>query len=173
MVTWFSLFRAAVTLSLNQRSRLHTKFNLAACAQLVGTLSGISLSELLRRAASPSLRSTGDRMKTITRRTSVIIASLVAIALGSLAQAITPQQYATMLLTGVGGGGGGAYSGPVDINGAAYALWSTRCQSTANTGNVADVWDAATGSTPNTLITCSAGGILNTNSPTALATTCS
>jgi hypothetical protein len=46
-------------------------------------------------------------MKTITRRALIVFISLVAIALGSLAQAITPQQYATMLLTGVGGSGGG------------------------------------------------------------------
>lgn len=69
-------------------------------------------------------------------------------------------------------GGGGGYTGPIDINGTAYAFWSTRCGATAYTGNVADVWDTATGVTLETLITCSSGGVINTGSPTALATTC-
>lgn len=69
-------------------------------------------------------------------------------------------------------GGGGGYTGPIDINGTAYAFWSTRCGSTSYTGNVVDVWDGATGSTTQTTITCSSGGTLNTGSPTALATTC-
>jgi hypothetical protein len=64
------------------------------------------------------------------------------------------------------------FTGPIDINGTAYALWSTRCGATAYTGNVVDVWDSATGSTTQTTITCSSGGTLNTGSPTALATTC-
>lgn len=68
--------------------------------------------------------------------------------------------------------GGGGFTGPIDINGTAFAFWSTRCGATAYTGNVVDIWDAATGSTTETLVTCSSGGTLNTGSPTALATTC-
>jgi hypothetical protein len=47
-------------------------------------------------------------MKTITRRALIVITSLVTIVLGSLAQAVTPQQWATMLLMGAGKSGGGA-----------------------------------------------------------------
>jgi hypothetical protein len=66
----------------------------------------------------------------------------------------------------------GGYTGPVDVNGTAFIFWSTRCGSTSYTGNVVDIWDTATGITTETLVTCSAGGVLNTSSPTALATTC-
>jgi hypothetical protein len=55
-------------------------------------------------------------MKTITKRSLIVLTSLVAIATGSLAQAVTPQQYATMLLLQVGGPGSTppAYTGPGD-----------------------------------------------------------
>lgn len=66
----------------------------------------------------------------------------------------------------------GAFAGALDINGSAFVFWSTRCGATAYTGNVVDIWDGATGNTTETLVTCSAGGTLNTGSPTALATTC-
>ena len=53
------------------------------------------------------------------------------------------------------------YTGPGDVNGTSYAFWSTRCMSNAYNGNVADIWDAATGNTTETLLTCSTGGVLN------------
>lgn len=65
-----------------------------------------------------------------------------------------------------------AYSGPGNIVTGAAAWWGLRCYNSAYAGNVADVWDSATGSITETLITCSSGGIINTGSPTALATTC-
>jgi hypothetical protein len=87
------------------------------------------------------------------------------------------QCFAQLTMVGVengrSGGGGGGFTGAIDINGAAYVFWSTRCSATAYTGNVVDIWDTATGSTTETLVTCSSGGVLNTGSPTALATTCS
>jgi hypothetical protein len=68
--------------------------------------------------------------------------------------------------------GGGGYTGPLDVTGytSAYAYWGMRCGSTSYTGNVADVFDSATG-TIETLITCSSGGILN-QTINSLATTC-
>ena len=86
---------------------------------------------------------------------------------------LAQQSSAQLTMTGVGGGFGGApsYTGPIDINGAAYAFWSTRCGATSYSGNVADIWDSATGSTTETLVTCSPGGTLNfTVNP--LSTTC-
>src|SRR6185312_8922435 len=67
---------------------------------------------------------------------------------------------------------GTGYTGPLDVIGSAKLIVSVRCASTSYTGNVMDVWDSATGSTTETLITCSSGGVLNTSSPSALATTC-
>lgn len=61
------------------------------------------------------------------------------------------------------------YTGPVDINGTAFAIWSTRCSSTGYTGNVIDIYAPADAS--HTLITCSSGGALN-ETLQALATTC-
>lgn len=64
------------------------------------------------------------------------------------------------------------YQGPGNLGfGAVTAWYGTRCYSKAYSGNVADVWDAATGSTTETLITCSNGSLVAT-SPTAIATTC-
>lgn len=68
--------------------------------------------------------------------------------------------------------GGGGYTGLLDVISGAKFVLSVRCASTSYTGSVMDVFDAATGSTTETLITCSSGGTLNTGSPTALATTC-
>lgn len=65
------------------------------------------------------------------------------------------------------------YVGPLDVTGYTGALdyWGLRCSTSAYTGNVADVWDSATGITTRTLLTCSSGGMVNeTINP--LATTC-
>jgi hypothetical protein len=82
---------------------------------------------------------------------------------------------AQMMATGIGGGGfgGGAapYVGPADINGAASVYYGFRCIDTAYTGNVASIWDSATGSTTNTILTCSAGGTIN-ETVNSIATTC-
>jgi hypothetical protein len=67
---------------------------------------------------------------------------------------------------------GNTYTGPLDVVPGAIGYWGLRCSKSSYTGNVADVWDGLTGSTTETLITCSSGGTLNTNSPTAIATTC-
>lgn len=66
-----------------------------------------------------------------------------------------------------------SYTGPLDVAGytSAYAYWGLRCASTSYTGNVADIWDSATGSTTETLLTCSSGGVLN-ETINSLATTC-
>lgn len=77
---------------------------------------------------------------------------------------------------GVGGGGFGggaaAYTGPIDINGAAYAFWSTRCGAAAYSGNIVEVWDSATGSTTQTILGCDGAGNIVVKSGSALATTC-
>jgi hypothetical protein len=69
-------------------------------------------------------------------------------------------------------GGGGGYTGPIDINGTAYAFWSTRCGAAAYSGNILDVWDGATGSTTETVLGCDGAGNIVVKSGSALATTC-
>lgn len=73
------------------------------------------------------------------------------------------------------GGGGSSYSGPGDLalSGGDAITWYAidRCYSSTYVGNVADVWDAATGSTTETLITCSTGGVVN-QTIHALSVTC-
>lgn len=66
-----------------------------------------------------------------------------------------------------------SYVGPLDLAGlpAVVVAYSLRCTSTNYTGNVADIWDSATGNTTETLLTCSAGGTIN-ETVNALATTC-
>jgi hypothetical protein len=68
--------------------------------------------------------------------------------------------------------GGGGYTGPGDIVSGALAWHGLRCYSTAYTGNIADIWDAATGSTTETVLGCNAGGAIVVKSGSALATTC-
>jgi hypothetical protein len=59
------------------------------------------------------------------------------------------------------------------VYGPAYLGWAIdSCPSSAYSGNLADIWDAATGSTTETQVTCSPGGVLNTSTPTTLAVTC-
>jgi hypothetical protein len=65
-----------------------------------------------------------------------------------------------------------AYAGPGDVVSGWFAWWGLRCFSNAYSGNVADVWDAATGSTTETLLTCSSGGVIN-QTIHALSVTCS
>lgn len=71
------------------------------------------------------------------------------------------------------GGAPPAYTGPGDVAGwsGAYGYWGLRCYNAAYAGNVADVWDKATGTTTHTLLTCSAGGTVN-QTINSLATTC-
>jgi hypothetical protein len=77
------------------------------------------------------------------------------------------QVKAQMTMTGAGCGGarcGGApsYTGPLDVLSTnVWAAYSTRCAKSSYTGDVVDVWDAATGITTETLITCSSGGTQN------------
>jgi len=68
-------------------------------------------------------------------------------------------------------GGGGGYTGPGDVVTNALVWYGLRCYNTAYTGNVADIWDSSTGSTTETLLTCSAGGTIN-ETIHSLATTC-
>lgn len=71
----------------------------------------------------------------------------------------------------VSGGGGGGYTGPGDIlSGATYAV-GLRCYATAYTGNMAEIWDGATGSTTQTILTCSSGNTIN-ETVNALSVTC-
>jgi len=67
---------------------------------------------------------------------------------------------------------GGGFSGPGDVTSGWLAYWSTySCFNSAYTGNVMQVFDSATGSTTQTLVTCSTGGVINeTINP--LSTTC-
>lgn len=74
-------------------------------------------------------------------------------------------------IPGIGGigalgahGGGGGYTGPLDLTGwsSNVIAWSgLRCSKSSYTGNVADIWDASTGSTTETKLTCSTGGTIN------------
>ena len=64
-----------------------------------------------------------------------------------------------------------AYQGPGDVVSGALAWWGLRCYNAAYTGSIADVWDSATGSTTETLLTCSSGGVIN-ETINSLATTC-
>jgi hypothetical protein len=76
----------------------------------------------------------------------------------------------SMSLLGVGRGAPPtAYSGPGDAVSGAKSYWGLRCYNTAYTGNVADVYAPSDAS--HTLLTCSAGGIIN-ETVQALATTC-
>lgn len=62
--------------------------------------------------------------------------------------------------------------GPLNLGiGSPSSFWALRCGSVAYAGNVADVWDAATGSTTETLIKCTSGGGL-TQTVNPLSTTC-
>jgi hypothetical protein len=84
---------------------------------------------------------------------------------------LTQQPRAQLTITDAGGGFGGAaaYAGPGDAVSGAAAWWGLRCFNTAYTGNVADVYAPSDAS--HTLITCSAGGVLN-ETLQALSTTC-
>jgi hypothetical protein len=80
-------------------------------------------------------------MKTITRRALIVFTSLAAIALGSLAQAMTPQLFATMMtLTGAGGGGGGGVgasftAGPSVATNAVNLAFANQTKTFLNTNN--------------------------------------
>jgi hypothetical protein len=76
-------------------------------------------------------------MKNIMKRSLVALLSLAVIALGTLAQATTPQEYATLLLTGAGkAGGGGGGTPTLTFIGATAAAFS---------GSVATVTNANIG----------------------------
>lgn len=68
---------------------------------------------------------------------------------------------------------GAGYTGPIDVNGTAYAFWSTRCGAAAYNGNILDIWDGSTGSTTETVLGCDGAGNIVVKSGSALATTCS
>lgn len=92
----------------------------------------------------------------------------------SAALALAPASAGQMSLLGAGAPVAAAgYVGPLDVAGytGAAAYWGLRCSKSSYTGNVAEIWDAATGVTTRTLLTCSSGGILNETVNT-LATTC-
>lgn len=96
------------------------------------------------------------------------LAGLLALCL------IVPAYAGQMTLLGAGkppAAAAGGYTGPGDIVSSWTAWYGLRCFSTSYTGNVAEIKDTATQLVVTT-ITCSSGGILNTGSPTALATTC-
>jgi hypothetical protein len=86
-------------------------------------------------------------------------------------RAFPPGMFQSRGALDAGGGGGGGYTGPGDVVSGAAMWWGLRCYNTAYTGNVADIWDTATGSTTETLLTCSSGGTIN-ETIHSLATTC-
>jgi hypothetical protein len=92
--------------------------------------------------------------------------------LGLLAALALPANAAGVLLLAKQASGGGGYTGPGDIVSGALAWHGLRCYSTSYTGNIADIWDAATGSTTETVLGCNAGGTIVVKSGSALATTC-
>lgn len=65
---------------------------------------------------------------------------------------------------------GGGYTGPGDVI-TFQEYWGLRCYNSAYTGNVADIFDTATGTATETLLTCSAGGTIN-QTINSLAITC-
>src|SRR6185312_1795341 len=75
------------------------------------------------------------------------------------------------------------YQGPGDVVSGALAWWGLRCYSAAYTGKVAEIWDASTGTTSNTTMSCATGGVITFSTSTGctaggatcqpLATTCS
>ncbi len=86
----------------------------------------------------------------------------------------TPAQAGTLGLLGAGPGSRAvapSYTGPGDVVASAVGWWGLRCYNTAYAGSVAQIFDAATGSTTQTLLTCSAGGTIN-ETINSLATTC-
>lgn len=107
----------------------------------------------------------------------VLTGCVLAICAGLLLCAQNAQSQYNSFPPGVFGaglgapGGAAAYSGPGDVVSGALAWWGLRCYNNAYSGNVADVWDAATGNTTETLLTCSAGGTINQTVHT-LAVTC-
>jgi hypothetical protein len=84
------------------------------------------------------------------------------IALVASAWAASPN----LLLLGAGAGGGSGapyvFQGIGDLGlSSVTSYWGLRCYSTSYTGIVADIWDSATGSTTETQLTCSSGGVIN------------
>ena len=69
------------------------------------------------------------------------------------------------------GGAPPAYTGPLDVIASPVVWYGLQCAATAYTGNMADIWDAATGSTTETLLTCSSGGVIN-QTINSLSVTC-
>lgn len=64
------------------------------------------------------------------------------------------------------------YTGPGDLGiSGIKAWWGLRCYSTSFTGTIAQVFDAASGSTTETILTCSVGGVIN-ETVNALSVTC-
>lgn len=92
-----------------------------------------------------------------------ISGTLFAIGFACLTQA-----QVSMTGAGKGAPGSAAYTGPGDLQ--TFGVWGgLRCYNAAYTGNVADVYAPADAT--HTLITCSAGGIIN-ETLQLLATTC-
>ena len=59
----------------------------------------------------------------------------------------------------ISGGIGGETTGPGDLGIAGISMWwGLRCYQATSSGNVADVWDSATGNTTETLLKCSGSG---------------
>lgn len=111
------------------------------------------------------------------RRLVALSALLFAIGFGCLAKAqmvpgFPPGTFHSRaaLDAAAAGGGSCAATCPGDLK-PYVAWWGFSCYNAAYTGNVASVWDTATGNTTHTLLTCSAGGTLNQTINT-LATTC-
>jgi hypothetical protein len=124
----------------------------------------------IRKFLTHSLGAMMRRLSTILPHD--VIAWSLALALAFFPAIASAQLSGGLMFPGPGMPAASAsYTGPIDINGAAFALWSTRCSSNSYTGNVADIWDSATGSTTETLLTCSVGGVLN-QTIHSLATTC-
>lgn len=64
------------------------------------------------------------------------------------------------------------YQGPGDVVSGATEWWGLRCYTAAYSGNVADIWDASTGSTTETVLGCDGAGNIVVKSGSTLATTC-
>lgn len=125
------------------------------------------------KSSTMAVASVLRRPKAIAVGSSLALALFAHLAIASMTHGFTGlMTQASILLTGAGVNPtvSASYTGPGDT--VSFAAWGgVRCYKASYTGNVADIWDAATGSTTQTLLTCSAGGILN-ETVNSLATTC-
>jgi hypothetical protein len=94
------------------------------------------------------------------------------IALIALVASVLTANSGLLLINGGGAGPPYVFQGIGDLGLSSVTnYWGFRCYSTSYTGIVADIWDSTTGSTTETQLTCSSGGVIN-QTVNALSVTC-